>query len=117
MVQRIEPVSAHSYGWPMGIKDHPIGQPLRESVWLGFRDGAYFDNAHGCRRKLSREFNGLIQVLAVQDIDAAELLLGFHVRAIPDRQFTILSPHGRRGAAGLQPGVGLLDAALFRLPN
>ncbi len=78
-------------------------------VWAG----ANFDNAHACRRKLSRQFNGLIQVLAVQDIDTGELLFGLRVRAIPYHQFTILSTHGRRSAARLQPGIELLDTALF----
>src|SRR5205823_1877353 len=70
-------------------------------LWLHFHGRADLDGAKRRIGNPGRHFESLIQVFAIQDINARELLLRFGEWAVSDQRFAVADANGRRSAGRL----------------
>src|SRR6266571_7797924 len=93
--------------------------PLAYSTLLGRRahlhDGPDLDGAQRRRRDLGRPPDGLVEVLAVQQVEPAELLLRLGEGAVGGERLPVPDPNGRRRAAGLEGLTAPEHAGLVHL--
>src|SRR5215204_5883535 len=80
------------------------GRPPRPSVVLD--DRANLDASALRPGDLGGPLDRLVQVLAVEDVEARELLLGLRERAVGDQALAVGHAHGRRGGDRLEPLAG-----------
>src|SRR5262245_31985199 len=80
------------------------------------QDGSNLDNAAtGKRRNAERQRNRLVAILAIDDVIAAQLLLGFRERPIHDRRIAALAADGDGLGTRVELGAAAQAAFLFQL--
>jgi hypothetical protein len=77
----------------------PLGRQLSSSGQNG-RSSIIPAQAIGC---FGRDLDGLVQVGALEDVEAGDLVLGLRVRAVGQQHLTVAHPH--RGRVARRPGA------------
>src|SRR5450755_2191166 len=74
-------------------------------------DRPHLERTEARRRNPRRQRNGIVQVLGLDHVEAAELFLGLRERSVGDHSLLVAYPHRSRGRDGLQLVAGFVVAA------
>src|SRR5688572_15496032 len=84
------------------VASAPVGALAGPGGSDGVKDGTNLDVTRRRPGITSREFDGLIEISTLQDVEAAELLLGVSEWSIGDQRLTVAHADRRRRGRRLQ---------------
>src|SRR5439155_23629933 len=90
---------------PAGLRAQALPGAARLVVQLR----ADLDRSALRARDLRGPLNRLVEILALEEVEAAELLLGLREGTVGDQALAVAHPDGRRRRRGLQAGAGHED--------